>query len=140
MPKLSIIIVNYKTPALLDECIASLEKTIRDTSYEIIVVDSESDGEAQKMLAERFPSARCISFTENTGFGKAVNAGIRAAQGNYFLILNTDIVATDYAVDELVRRARAETDITLRKSLITRLGRLDDERVRALLRDLAESR
>ena len=110
MPKLSIIIVNYKTPALLDECIASLEKTIRDTSYEIIVVDSESDGEAQKMLAERFPSARCISFTENTGFGKAVNAGIRAAQGNYFLILNTDIVATDYAVDELVRFLTSHAD------------------------------
>lgn len=103
MPRLSIIIVNYKTPALLSECITSLEKTIRDTTHEIIVVDSESDGEAPRMLNEQFPSVRCIAFTENTGFGKAVNAGIREARGEYYLILNTDIVATDYAIDTLVR-------------------------------------
>jgi len=40
------------------------------------------------------------------------------------------------AVDALIRIARTETDLTVRKSLISRLGRLDDERVRALLREL----
>lgn len=113
IPTLSIIIVNYKTPVLLDECIVSLEKTIRDTSYEVIVVDSASDGKVPKMLAERFPSVRCIPFTENTGFGKAVNAGIRMAQGNYFLILNTDVVATDYAVDALVRFLVSHADVAM---------------------------
>ncbi|MGQ0703143.1 MAG: HEAT repeat domain-containing protein [Gemmatimonadales bacterium] len=40
------------------------------------------------------------------------------------------------AVDALVRMARTETDISVRKSLINRLGRLDDERVRELLREM----
>lgn len=110
MPTLSIIIVNYKTPALLGECIASLVKTIRDTAHEIIVVDSESDGEAPRMIREQFPSVRCIAFKENTGFGKAVNAGIRAASGEYYLVLNTDIVAADYAVDTLARFMREHPD------------------------------
>ncbi len=44
------------------------------------------------------------------------------------------------AVDALVRIARSETDVSVRRSLINRLGRLDDERIRALLKDLTEVR
>ena len=66
------------------------------------MVDSESDGEAERMLAEEFADARCIAFKENTGYAKAVNAGIARASGDYFLILNTDIVATEYAIDALI--------------------------------------
>ncbi len=44
------------------------------------------------------------------------------------------------AVDALVNIARTETDLSVKRSLINRLGRLDDERVRALLRELTEPR
>lgn len=108
MPKLSIIIVNYKTPALLKNCIGSLAKTVLATSYEIIVIDSESDGETPKMLAEEFPNVQCIAFRENTGYAKAVNAGIARAQGGYVLILNTDIIATEYAIDTMVTYMEVE--------------------------------
>jgi HEAT repeat protein len=40
------------------------------------------------------------------------------------------------AVDILVRIARTETDASVRRSLINRLGRLEDERVKSLLKDL----
>ena len=102
MPKLSVIIVNYKTPALLKNCISSLVKTILTASYEVIVVDSESDGEVPRMLKEEFADITCIPFRENSGYAKAVNAGIARAQGDYFLILNPDIIATEYAVDTMV--------------------------------------
>lgn len=102
MPTLSIIIVNYKTPALLKNCLTSLSATIQATSYEVIVVDSESDRETPRMLAEEFTDVHCIAFRENTGYAKAVNAGIAHAKGDYFLVMNTDIVATEYAVDTLI--------------------------------------
>ncbi|MBI5913075.1 glycosyltransferase family 2 protein [Candidatus Azambacteria bacterium] len=108
MPTLSIIIVNYKTPALLKNCLASLVRTIHATPYEVIVVDSESDGEAPRMLAEEFADVHCIAFRKNTGYAKAVNAGIARAQGGYFLILNTDIVATEHAIDTMVAYMEAE--------------------------------
>lgn len=108
MPKLSIIIVNYKTPALLVNCISSLAKTIITTSYEVIVVDSESDGEVPRMLEAEFPNVLCITFRENSGYAKAVNAGLERAKGDYFLMLNTDIIATEYAVDTMVTYMDAE--------------------------------
>lgn len=108
MPTLSIVIVNYKTPALLRNCLASLLATIRATSYEVIVVDSESDGEVPQILAEEFPGVQCIAFHENTGYAKAVNAGIARAHGEYFFILNTDIVAAEHAIDTLVAYMETE--------------------------------
>lgn len=44
------------------------------------------------------------------------------------------------AIDILVRIARTETDVSVRRSLITRLGRLEDERVKTLLKDLIGER
>jgi HEAT repeat protein len=40
------------------------------------------------------------------------------------------------AVDRLIQIARTETDPSVRRSLISRLGRLEDEKVKAMLREL----
>ena len=102
-PMLSLIVVHYKSPDMLERCIESLYRTIRKTPFEIIAVGSASDGTAEKMLAQRFPDVRCISFSRNIGYPKAVNAGIAKAQGDQLFILNHDIVATDGAIDEMAR-------------------------------------
>lgn len=44
------------------------------------------------------------------------------------------------AVEVLVKIARSETDLAVRRALINRLSRLDDERVRTLLKELTENR
>lgn len=44
------------------------------------------------------------------------------------------------AVDALIRIAKSETDPAVRRALINRLGRLDDERVKTLLKELTEVR
>jgi len=76
---LSIIIVNYKTPGLLKDCVASLKETIKKTGYEIIVVDVASDGSTAEALAPLANDINLIELKENTGYSKAVNAGLRAA-------------------------------------------------------------
>lgn len=99
---LSVVIVNYKTPDLVARCIRSLADTIKTTPYEIIVVDSQSDGSTPRLLAEQFPNASCLPFSENTGYGRGVNAGLNKARGELVLILNPDITALPHAIDELV--------------------------------------
>lgn len=99
---LSIIIVNHKTPELLKNCVASLKKTVKRTTYEIITVDVESDGTAVAALALWVKNITVIKLKENTGYAKAVNAGLRAAKGEYYLILNADMEALENAVDEMI--------------------------------------
>jgi HEAT repeat protein len=50
------------------------------------------------------------------------------------LLKNSDSAA----IDALLGIARTETDVNVRRSLISRLGRVEDERVKALLRELVQ--
>lgn len=99
---LSIIIVHHKNAELLKLCIHSLRDTIKKTASETIVVVSEAEKESVDSLKEQFPKIKFIASAENIGYAKAVNKGIHKADGNYFLILNQDIVATDNAVDDMM--------------------------------------
>jgi GT2 family glycosyltransferase len=47
------------------------------------------------MLREKFPKVKIISNSENLGFAKANNQGIKAARGENILLLNSDTVVLD---------------------------------------------
>ncbi len=98
---ISIIIVNWNTRDLLQNCLESIFKTICDISYEIIVVDNASRDGSAAMLKEKYPQARLIENKENRGFGTANNQGMRIMTGRYALLLNTDTALTENAVCEL---------------------------------------
>jgi GT2 family glycosyltransferase len=97
----SIIIANRNTRELLQKCLESIEKTVRDLSYEIIVVDNASTDGCVGMLLERFPKVRLIENSENRGFGAANNQALRIMRGRYALLLNSDTVLMEKAVGEL---------------------------------------
>ena len=88
-PKISIVIPNYNGAAYLERCLASLESQICPP-HEIIVVDNASrDGSVE--IAERTsPDVRIIRNMKNLGFAGAVNAGLRAASGDWIAVLNND--------------------------------------------------
>ncbi len=105
---LSIVIVHYKSLEMLERCIESLYQTIQKTPFEIIAVGSASDGTSEKILAQRYPDVSYITFSENIGYPKAVNAGIIKTRGDQVLVLNHDIVATEGAIDEMSRFLKEE--------------------------------
>lgn len=100
---LSIIIVNYKTPALLKLCIKSiLSSSITEKPYELIVIDSATQEESEELIRFDFPDIVFLPFEENIGYAKAVNAGIKIAKGDPILILNPDIIATKDSIRKMV--------------------------------------
>ncbi len=91
MCELSIIIVNYNTRDLLDDCLESLYAAERPSGgMEIIVVDNASGDGSQAMARQKYPDARLIASQENLGFARANNRGAAVAQGQYLLFLNSD--------------------------------------------------
>ncbi|PIP05972.1 MAG: glycosyl transferase, partial [Syntrophobacterales bacterium CG23_combo_of_CG06-09_8_20_14_all_48_27] len=87
---ISIVIVNWNTKDLLQNCLASIYKTVRGITYEIIVIDNGSSDGSVEMLREKFPGVKVIENRENRGFGAANNQGFRVMTGRYALLLNTD--------------------------------------------------
>lgn len=87
---ISVILVNYKTIDLVKQCILSIFLHVRDVSYEIIVVDNDSNDNCVQLLSKIFPTVTFIQAGANLGFGRANNLGVQHAKGRYLFFLNSD--------------------------------------------------
>lgn len=93
MKTLSLIVPVYNTEAYLHRCLTSvLLKEIADELEVIAVNDGSTDG-SMSILREQqalYPEMLILIDKENGGHGSAVNAGLQAASGRYFRILDSD--------------------------------------------------
>lgn len=87
--KTTVIIPNYNGMAYLEGCMKALAA---DTAvkFNVCIVDNGSTDGSLEWIRQNCPEAELISLGENTGFCKAVNVGIKAAQTPYVLLLNND--------------------------------------------------
>lgn len=92
---ISIIIVNYKTPQLLKECVTSIVEKTFDLKFEIVIVDNNSEDESEMLIKNYFPKVKWINSGYNAGFARGNNLGIRNAVGNYILLLNSDTIVNE---------------------------------------------
>jgi hypothetical protein len=99
---ISIIIVNWNTKELLLDCLTSVYATTAGLSLETIVVDNGSHDGSGQAVQDRFPQVRLIQNTENRGFAKANNQALANTTGRYVLLLNSDVLLTAGALNNLV--------------------------------------
>lgn len=84
----SFIVVNYNTKDLLKNLLYSIKKFFR--YEEIIVVDNASEDHSVEMISHDFPSVKIIENKENVGFARANNQAMQIAQGDVFVLINSD--------------------------------------------------
>jgi GT2 family glycosyltransferase len=89
---LSIIVVNWNTRQLLQDCLTSVYANIGVIETEVVVVDNGSTDGSIEMLLSLFPKVLLISNQSNKGFAAANNQGIRLSNGKYYLLLNSDTI------------------------------------------------
>lgn len=90
---LSIITVNYNGLPFIRECIESTGNLDAGLSWEMIVVDNDSqDGSLAYLedIAGQSTSLKLIKSGSNQGFASASNLGAGLARGKYLLFLNPD--------------------------------------------------
>jgi len=89
-PKLSILIVNWRSKEYLRRCLETIKTTCGDLALQIVVVDGGSFDGCGEMLAAEFPEVGFVQSQENAGFGRSNNLGFAKVQGEYVLLLNPD--------------------------------------------------
>jgi len=99
--KLSIIILNYQTKNLVKQCLRNIVNLNLPIKHEIIVVDNNSRDGVGRMLSENFPAVKFIQSGKNKGMGAGNNLGIKAAWGEYVLILNPDVVVLENSIEKM---------------------------------------
>ncbi|MEU3616126.1 bifunctional glycosyltransferase family 2 protein/CDP-glycerol:glycerophosphate glycerophosphotransferase [Streptomyces sp. NPDC006872] len=108
MPRFSVIVPAYKVQAYLHECLESvLSQSYGD--LEVIAVDDRSPdfcGEIIDEFAARDARVRAVHLPENVGLGRARNAGMEEATGDYLLFLDSDDTLTPDALRTIADRLR----------------------------------
>ncbi|MBX9720962.1 MAG: glycosyltransferase, partial [Candidatus Obscuribacterales bacterium] len=99
--RVSIVVVNWKTPRLLAGALKSVLADPRSSDFEIFVVDNNSEDGSVEMLRRDFPSVITVANKDNVGFGRACNQVIPDSNGDYVLLLNPDTVVVDCAISKL---------------------------------------
>lgn len=92
MKDLSIVIVSYNTKDFLANCLDSIYKTSKDLSFEIVVVDNASGDKSADMVSKEYKDVILVENSQNLGFSKANNLGVKKTNGRYILFLNADTV------------------------------------------------
>lgn len=89
-PDVSVIIVNYHSMKLIDDCISSIKQFNKSVRYEVIVVSNSEWGDNEKAVMEKHPEVQWINPGKNMGFAAANNIGADHASGEYLFFLNPD--------------------------------------------------
>ena len=89
----SIIIPVYNRPDELNELLLSIVSQQYNDNFEVIVVEDGSDL-TSKVVVDNFKETLNINYfvKENSGPGLSRNFGMQKAEGNYFIILDSDCI------------------------------------------------
>ncbi|WP_200308956.1 bifunctional glycosyltransferase/CDP-glycerol:glycerophosphate glycerophosphotransferase [Streptomyces adelaidensis] len=106
MPRFSVIVPVFKVRGFLRECLDSvLDQSYRD--LEVIAVDDcspDGSGAILDAYAARDPRVRVLPLSANVGPGRARNAGLPYAGGDFVLFLDSDDTLTPGALRALADR------------------------------------
>ena len=107
---IAVVIVSFNVRDELDACLASFVGHTHPFSTTVVVVDNGSTDGTQEMLREKWPTIQLIESSENLGFARANNTGVRATSGEFVLFLNPDTIVPPGSIPSLVRGLAAQPD------------------------------
>jgi glycosyltransferase involved in cell wall biosynthesis/CDP-glycerol glycerophosphotransferase (TagB/SpsB family) len=112
VPRFSVIVPVFKVQGFLRECLDSvLEQSYRD--IEVIAVNDCSPDGCGAILDEyaaRDPRVRVLHLPENVGLGRARNAGMPYATGDFLFFLDSDDTLTPGALRAMADRLDETAD------------------------------
>lgn len=90
MLDITIIIPNYNTRDLLQQCIQSIYDNTHDITFEVICIDDNSSDGSAEVIARLFPDVHLIRNTEGQFYAKNNNLGMKLSRARYACLLNSD--------------------------------------------------
>lgn len=107
---LSIIIVSFNNEAQISDCIEAIIQSEGIGECEIIVIDNHSHDSSVEVIQHKFKSIPTKGFylqlirnSENIGFTKATNQGLRICCGRFILLLNPDTQVSKIALKNMMQ-------------------------------------
>ncbi len=108
MIRLAIVILNYRTPQLVFDCLRSLETEIQPTRDCVVVVDNASGDDSPQQIQQAIETndwswAQLVVAPHNGGFSAGNNFGMQQVEANAYFLINSDTLARENVLNELHR-------------------------------------
>ncbi|VXD21640.1 Glycosyl transferase, family 2 [Planktothrix serta PCC 8927] len=106
--QLAIVIINYRTPQLVIDCLKSLENQLKVGDDQVIIVDNASGDNSVELLQQTITDHHWFSWVKllaspvNGGFSAGNNLGMKAIEADAYLLLNSDTIVRPGAISSLL--------------------------------------
>ncbi len=89
--EVTVVVVTWQARDLLAACLESLRR--QSVPHDVVVVDNASTDGTRELLETRFPEARVVALSQNTGFAGGVAAALPCVDTRFLALLNNDAEA-----------------------------------------------
>ena len=106
------VIVNYRTPGLVRQCVDQLKAhPAAGVGLQVVVVDNGSGDGSLEQIGAAHPDIRLIDAGGNLGFARGNNLALRDLATDYALLINSDALVEPGAMDAMVAALRDNPDV-----------------------------
>lgn len=99
MIDISVIIVTWNSADEIIKCVGSVIEASNGINTELIIIDNNSADNSFALVNNiGFQKLNAVQNSENLGYTKAINQGIKLSTGKYVLLLNPDTVLSDKSI------------------------------------------
>jgi len=116
--RIAVVVLNYRTPDLVRDCIDSLRSEIDPERDVVVIVDNASGDDSVarlRRLVKEHPELplRLLSAAENAGFAAGNNLAIESVAAEAYLLLNSDTLVQPDALSALFQALEANPGVGL---------------------------
>jgi N-acetylglucosaminyl-diphospho-decaprenol L-rhamnosyltransferase len=98
------VVINFRTGALLTECVRTVLADSSAGDVDLVVVDNGSDDGSVDALLRAIPGTRVVTAPGNVGYARAANLGIAATRAPIVAVLNADLTLETGTAKAMVAR------------------------------------
>jgi GT2 family glycosyltransferase len=112
----SIVIATHNKVEYLSPCIRDIYNSVH-IPFEVIVVDNGSTEKSIIDFLLQFEkdhdNFKFIHLDKNYGFAKGYNEGVKAAKGEWIMIMNNDVLCTDSFCEKMINHLKEDKEIAI---------------------------
>jgi len=114
--QLAIIILNYRTPGMVIECLQSLQAQVR-ADHRVVVVDNCSGDDSADTIEAAIKEQGWNEWAQverspiNGGFAAGNNVGIKSIDAEVYLLLNSDTIVREGAINTMLDTLATHPDV-----------------------------
>ncbi|MEM1322676.1 MAG: bifunctional riboflavin kinase/FAD synthetase [Bacteroidota bacterium] len=110
VPEVAIVILNYNGPKHLSQFLPSV-KASTYTNFKIYVVDNGSTDNSIAVLEKEFPEVLIKALPQNYGFAEGYNQGLKGIEGDYYILLNSDVEVEPGWIEPIIKLMESDATI-----------------------------